>query len=314
MFNYEKARELINKAREIGPGHEYAMKVAINSIYGADYADTDSFDDVSMHKREMCDNSLPRNSGRYPWKTDGSLHLEDRDIRRQELEDDIKRHMMNVYSIKNPKVTVNEHNEVTIDIHDGDYYITKVIFNDPATIVFWSDGTKTVVKCCEDDTFDKEKGLAMAVCKKVTGNNSERFHRGMRSWIKPEPALDIANISKLFANWGDVVNRAINDIVTRNGLREQMSSEKEKTCRPENRKEYELICPCCSNRIKIPSKYEFYKNGGNTRCPKCGLEIHMSSRMPLEPGDPDAVKLADKISKQMTPEEEKTCRPENTEK
>ena len=29
--------------------------------------------------------------------------------------------------------------------------ITKVIFNDPATIVFWSDGTKTVSKCHPDD-------------------------------------------------------------------------------------------------------------------------------------------------------------------
>lgn len=141
-----------------------------------------------------------------------------------------------MYGIKNPKVTVNDNKEVTIDVHEGDYYITKVIFNDPATIVFWSDGTKTVVKCCEDDTFDKEKGLAMAVCKKVTRNNSERFHRGMRSWIKPEPepALDFDSISRLFASWGEIVNSAINDIVTHNRLREQMSSKEEKTCRPEN--------------------------------------------------------------------------------
>lgn len=295
MFNYEKAKELINEAKKMGPTQEAAMRAAINAVYGARVGD------ASMYKREMCYYCLPRNSGRYPWKTDGVLHLEDHDTR-QELEDDIKCHMMNVYGIKNPKVTINDNEEVTINIHDGDYYITKVIFNDPATIVFWSDGTKTVVKCCEDDTFDKEKGLAMAVCKKVTGNNSERFHRGMRSWIKPEPALEFDKISRLFASWGDVVNRAINDIITHNRLKEKKE------------KEYELICPCCSNRIKIPSKYEFYKNGGNTRCPKCGLEIHMSSRMPLEPGDPDAVKLADKICNQMTPEEEKTCRPENTEK
>lgn len=28
--------------------------------------------------------------------------------------------------------------------------IKNVIFNDPATIVFWKDGTKTVVKCQKD--------------------------------------------------------------------------------------------------------------------------------------------------------------------
>lgn len=41
--------------------------------------------------------------------------------------------------------------------------IKKVIFNDPATIVFWKDGTKTVVKSQEGAEFDPEKGLAMAI-------------------------------------------------------------------------------------------------------------------------------------------------------
>ena len=47
--------------------------------------------------------------------------------------------------------------------------IRKVIFNDPATIVLWSDGTKTVVKCGPEDSYDMEKGLAMAIVKKMTG-------------------------------------------------------------------------------------------------------------------------------------------------
>ena len=54
--------------------------------------------------------------------------------------------------------------------------IHKVIFNDPATVVLWSDGTKTVVKCGPNDIFDKEKGLAMAIVKKMAGNN-RRFHK-----------------------------------------------------------------------------------------------------------------------------------------
>ena len=47
--------------------------------------------------------------------------------------------------------------------------IKNVIFQNPATIVFWSDGTKTVVKA-KDEPFDEEKGLAMAISKKVLGN------------------------------------------------------------------------------------------------------------------------------------------------
>ena len=48
--------------------------------------------------------------------------------------------------------------------------IKRVIFNDPATIILWADGTKTVVKCAKDETFDPEKGLAMAIAKKALGN------------------------------------------------------------------------------------------------------------------------------------------------
>jgi hypothetical protein len=63
--------------------------------------------------------------------------------------------------------------------------IRKVIFNNPATIVLWSDGTKTVVKCGPDDIFDKEKGLAMAIVKKMAGNDS-RVHKIFKKWCKPD--------------------------------------------------------------------------------------------------------------------------------
>ncbi len=53
--------------------------------------------------------------------------------------------------------------------------IEKVIFNKPATIVFWNDGTKTVVKATKKDKFDAEKGLAFAICKKLMG--SKDFHK-----------------------------------------------------------------------------------------------------------------------------------------
>lgn len=52
--------------------------------------------------------------------------------------------------------------------------IEKVIYNLPATIVFWKDGTKTIVKC-DDDYFDPEKGLAMAYIKKLMGNTGAYY-------------------------------------------------------------------------------------------------------------------------------------------
>lgn len=67
--------------------------------------------------------------------------------------------------------------------------ITNVIFNNPATIVFWSDGTKTVVKCDERDEFDPEKGLAMAICKKHFGGGF--YNDIFKKWIPKEETPEI---------------------------------------------------------------------------------------------------------------------------
>lgn len=61
--------------------------------------------------------------------------------------------------------------------------IAKVIYNPPATIILWSDKTKTVVKCCENDIYDPEKGFAMAVIKKLCGNDSALFHKLFKTWV-----------------------------------------------------------------------------------------------------------------------------------
>lgn len=63
--------------------------------------------------------------------------------------------------------------------------IKRVIFNNPATVVFWSDGTKTVVKCSENDTFDPEIGLAMAICKKAFGNTGA-YNDVFKKWVHLE--------------------------------------------------------------------------------------------------------------------------------
>ena len=59
--------------------------------------------------------------------------------------------------------------------------IKDVIFNDPATIVLWKDGTKTVVKCGEDDIYDPEKGLTMAITKKLYGNKGS-YYNEIKKW------------------------------------------------------------------------------------------------------------------------------------
>ena len=61
--------------------------------------------------------------------------------------------------------------------------IKDVIFAPPATIVYWSDGSKTVVKCSEKDVFDPEKGLAMAIAKRCGGNKGS-YYKEIQNWVE----------------------------------------------------------------------------------------------------------------------------------
>lgn len=84
--------------------------------------------------------------------------------------------------------------------------IRKVIFNDPATVVLWSDGTKTVVKCGPEDTYDMEKGLAMAIVKKMAGNDN-RFHKVFKQYTKKKKkeSGSIGSISDMMAGLNQAV-------------------------------------------------------------------------------------------------------------
>lgn len=49
--------------------------------------------------------------------------------------------------------------------------VRRIVANGPAVIVFWNNGEKTVVKCHGED-FDIEKGVAMALAKRVWGRSN----------------------------------------------------------------------------------------------------------------------------------------------
>lgn len=92
------------------------------------------------------------------------------------------------------------HTQIFKNKESNSMYIKDVIFNGPATIVMWSDGTKTVVKC-ENETFDPEKGLAMAISKKFFGNHSSYYNQ-FKKWIPEDHITDFdtacQNVVKTF--------------------------------------------------------------------------------------------------------------------
>lgn len=88
--------------------------------------------------------------------------------------------------------------------------IQKVIFDGPATIVIWCDGSKTIVKCSEDDVFDPEKGLAMAICKKIIGCN---FKATFKEWLPEEKVENISDKVTGFSEMSNSISEAVRSIV-----------------------------------------------------------------------------------------------------
>ena len=104
--------------------------------------------------------------------------------------------VLNIYGKNDIAITTSEASKNCINVIYGCSNmlllpgIVKVIFNNPATIVIWEDGSKTVVKCdCE--SFDPEKGLAMAIAKKALGNRGN-YYETFKIWLPEQPkAVDI---------------------------------------------------------------------------------------------------------------------------
>ena len=67
--------------------------------------------------------------------------------------------------------------------------INKVVYHNPATIIYWNDGTKTVVKCDEDDTYDKEKGFLLCCMKKLYRNKGN-YNNELKKWCPEEKPIE----------------------------------------------------------------------------------------------------------------------------
>ena len=52
-------------------------------------------------------------------------------------------------------------------VKDAIDMIDKVIYHDPATIIFWKDRGKTVVKCQKDSEYDEVVGFLMCILKRI---------------------------------------------------------------------------------------------------------------------------------------------------
>lgn len=132
-----------------------------------------------------------------PYSVDGCFYVSGADLIEIGVDDmypEVAKYCEN--DIAATKETVNNIYGISGHIPAAYFKIEKVIYNDPATIVFWKDGTKTVVKACEDDEYDPEKGLAMAISKKALGNKGNYYE----TFKKALPKEDIREILERLYN------------------------------------------------------------------------------------------------------------------
>ena len=91
--------------------------------------------------------------------------------------------------------TASLYDHLRKDIKEMSNTITKIVYNPPATIVFFGDNSKTIVKCRKDEKYDAIKGVAMAIIKHF--RKAEFGHHWYDIFkIVDHPTVDSTDIEK----------------------------------------------------------------------------------------------------------------------
>lgn len=108
---------------------------------------------------------------------------------------------------------------------DHRYRIKKVIFNDPATIIIWVDGAKTVVKCGEGDVYDPEKGMAMAIAKRFLGDKGN-YYEVFKKWLPEDYEGNAETVSELTMNGNGAMSLTVTKMKKKSELTVKEYAEK----------------------------------------------------------------------------------------
>lgn len=157
---------------EKSPEHEMARKAAKRMLYG-DLTNTFSADDPAYFPAD-CTRACYE--GNYESMDIGVNFIKTKAV------SDIKVTLYDLYGLEKP---------VSFDVKE-------VIYNDPAVVVYWKDGTKTVATAQNED-YDPEKGLAICFAKKALGNSYKgmgRFKRLLKKALRKKPEEDCTLVVK----------------------------------------------------------------------------------------------------------------------
>lgn len=93
--------------------------------------------------------------------------------------------------------SIDTNGDTKARINSSFYTPRKIIFNDPVSVVFWQDGTKTIVRRTKGEKFNKYTAFTAALAKKIFGNNT-RVNAIVKSGIdqKEKDAAKKAKMAK----------------------------------------------------------------------------------------------------------------------
>jgi len=83
------------------------------------------------------------------------------------------------YSADNGSLTLK------YDPPENQYVPKQITYSGKTTIVFWQDGTKTIVKCAENEEFVPEIGVAEAIAEKIFGSRNQFLKAVRRGYRQP---------------------------------------------------------------------------------------------------------------------------------
>lgn len=88
--------------------------------------------------------------------------------------------------------------------------VKKIITNPPATIILWSDGKKSIVKCQEGDVYDPIVGALLCVAQRVFGEDYKAFKRTLFDTVgEREPDEELKYLAKRLLRLAEKEQRTI---------------------------------------------------------------------------------------------------------
>lgn len=99
----------------------------------------------------------------------------------------------------------------------------QVIFNPPATIVYWEDGDKTVVRC-DNDVFSEEFGYAMACMRKAYGSRAN-FKAQFKNAFRPQQKNPKKNKDKDQKKTSDALPSANHTVIGLDQMIKQLAGD-----------------------------------------------------------------------------------------